>query len=453
LFPTIKQFKDSRWFERGWTLQELIAPSKVVFLSKEWTRFGTKKTLEKDIQQVTGIDISVLRVADIHSLTVAQRMSWISTRQTTRVEDIAYRLLGIFDVNMPLLYGEGEKSFMRLQEEIVKKTNDQSLFAWRNNSALANSTAGLFADSPSYFKESGDFSSLGLVNISSPPISVTNAGLSVSLYLIPYDEKNGIYIASLWCTTQLPSNKSPAIYLQRIYGDELQTLFPNVGIEEEYSRIRTNELETLDAQQKVKGFRRIVRVKQTPLVRWNTKHLYFHIGMESIVLPEDQWDGEWKILWLNLTPGKLGGCMLKIVTGEDSPIVLVVLGVTSTREPWCHCIESTAQSYKDDWNSYKPDGTETEKSELRFLKLLETWHNDISAIRVSIQTSSVINHHLYSLKAEIVGVDVGRDWRTGARESLQAPPDDEFRDIWSKPLIKYDGKGGYRSYYRKVVQA
>lgn len=121
----------SRWFTRGWTLQELLAPSSVIFYSAEWTRIGDSKDFMSILRNVTRIDEGILlRTKRLGLVSVAEKMSWAATRETTRVEDMAYCLLGIFDINMPLLYGEGEKAFQRLQEEILRNSQDQSLFAW-----------------------------------------------------------------------------------------------------------------------------------------------------------------------------------------------------------------------------------------------------------------------------------------------------------------------------------
>ncbi len=121
-----------RWFTRGWTLQELIAPSEMVFYDGAWTRVATKAELISDLSDVPGIEEYFLRNVDfLPAAHAGNKMSWASTRQTTRIEDQAYCLLGIFDVNMPLLYGEGDKAFLRLQEEIARSRNDLTLFAWQ----------------------------------------------------------------------------------------------------------------------------------------------------------------------------------------------------------------------------------------------------------------------------------------------------------------------------------
>lgn len=124
LLDSLQDMQRSRWFTRGWTLQELVAPRTVEFYSQDWSLIGDKNNhsgLRKLISSITGIDEAVLDGSrSLQSLGVAERMHWASRRVTTRLEDQAYCLMGMFDINMPLLYGEGSKAFIRLQEEILK---------------------------------------------------------------------------------------------------------------------------------------------------------------------------------------------------------------------------------------------------------------------------------------------------------------------------------------------
>jgi hypothetical protein len=124
------QLRNSAWFTRGWTLQELVAPEVVEFYAADWTLFGTKASLSPDLAEISGIDVRVLDGAEPSICNVAERMSWAAFRSTTRPEDQAYSLLGIFGVHMPLLYGEGKRAFQRLQEEILKLTEDYTILAW-----------------------------------------------------------------------------------------------------------------------------------------------------------------------------------------------------------------------------------------------------------------------------------------------------------------------------------
>ncbi|KAF2250302.1 HET-domain-containing protein [Trematosphaeria pertusa] len=126
-----RTFAQSRWWTRGWTLQELLAPAVVEFYDANWIEIGTKLSLHEQITEITGIDEGILRGTSLLQRNAAVRMSWAAGRETTRVEDRAYSLMGLFAVNMPLLYGEGERAFTRLQEEIMRAQEDYTLFACR----------------------------------------------------------------------------------------------------------------------------------------------------------------------------------------------------------------------------------------------------------------------------------------------------------------------------------
>ncbi|KAI6020566.1 heterokaryon incompatibility protein-domain-containing protein, partial [Pisolithus marmoratus] len=138
LFPTKgdgSKFKQSNgwpeWFSRGWTLQELIAPKRVEFFNKNWVPIGNKQRHAPTLQRITSIPREVLMNGLAgRRLCVAQIMSWAADRKTTRVEDWAYSLMGLFGVKMPMVYGEGKNAFRRLQLEIIKESSDHSIFAW-----------------------------------------------------------------------------------------------------------------------------------------------------------------------------------------------------------------------------------------------------------------------------------------------------------------------------------
>lgn len=119
-------FLRSRWFTRGWTLQELLAPPHVEFFSKEGRLLGSRISLEQEIHQVTTIPVNVLRGQDVAEHSIEERMRWAATRTTTLREDRVYCLLGIFRVFLPLIYGEGEEyATQRLQEEIARRQKGQ----------------------------------------------------------------------------------------------------------------------------------------------------------------------------------------------------------------------------------------------------------------------------------------------------------------------------------------
>jgi heterokaryon incompatibility protein (HET) len=175
-------FANSKWFKRGWTLQELIAPNIVLFSDKEFNYMGSKDTLISSIQLITGIDIDVLAQPErfLPTVCVARKMSWAARRPTTRPEDEAYCLLGIFGVNMPLIYGEGRKAFQRLQEEIITQSNDQSIFAWNPYSREPMDENGIFAQWPADFISCGKIVRLKNVSRYEPFVWSKIAGLQMT---------------------------------------------------------------------------------------------------------------------------------------------------------------------------------------------------------------------------------------------------------------------------------
>ena len=118
-------------------------PENVHFFDQDWNYRGSKKNLVEVLPKITGINTSILlHKQQLWPVAVAQRLCWATDRETTRTEDRPYSLLGIFSVNMPMLYGEEGKAFRRLQEEIIKSTADFSIFAWRMPSSTRNTKGG-----------------------------------------------------------------------------------------------------------------------------------------------------------------------------------------------------------------------------------------------------------------------------------------------------------------------
>ncbi|KAK4213540.1 heterokaryon incompatibility protein-domain-containing protein [Rhypophila decipiens] len=182
-----------RWTTRGWTLQELIAPKDVQFLDRDWNNRGTKESLQETISRVTGIRRDILLgTAALGGISAAEKMSWAASRKTTREEDMAYSLLGIFEVNMALIYGEGPKAFTRLQEEIIRHTNDLSIFAWNASQRTSGGIidpylCGVLAESPRVFANRDLVRELSTHLAASrtfvPEFSMTNRGLRITTEL------------------------------------------------------------------------------------------------------------------------------------------------------------------------------------------------------------------------------------------------------------------------------
>ncbi|KAF4839773.1 Vegetative incompatibility protein HET-E-1 [Colletotrichum siamense] len=167
-----------RWFSRGWTLQELVASRDITFFDKNWNDIGSKAQLQSLLASITGIDQEVLEdPAAVYEVPVARRMSWAARRRTKREEDRAYSLFGIFDVNLPLIYGEGRKAFLRLQEAILQNSTDLSLFAWDSSDDDTQAFRGLLAQSPDEFADGSCLVPIQDAAIQQTEIRITNKGI------------------------------------------------------------------------------------------------------------------------------------------------------------------------------------------------------------------------------------------------------------------------------------
>ena len=152
-------FRSSRWFRRGWTLQELLAPATVDFFSREGQFLGSKKTLEGLIHEIIKIPRTALNGTQLSNFTVDERLKWAAGRHTKRTEDRAYCLLGIFEIFMPLIYGEGENAFKRLTEEIGKcyGKHDATLAKPRSSLAVERLETPLLPSCGIPFRRDADF--------------------------------------------------------------------------------------------------------------------------------------------------------------------------------------------------------------------------------------------------------------------------------------------------------
>ncbi|KAI4677366.1 uncharacterized protein J4E88_007174 [Alternaria novae-zelandiae] len=194
MFACIKKdFPKSRWFTRGWTLQEMLALKTVCFYDQQWVGFGTLTKHAGWISKITEIDEAVFRTQQPYwsgedkfgSYSVATRMSWASTRQTTRAEDMAYCLLGIFNINMPLLYGEGDRAFRRLQEEIIRKIDDDSILAW----ALSPED-----EHPNPLGLMSDYDRVAFGSVSTPMTIAGLSGFQEARYFNSFDDNKRIIV-------------------------------------------------------------------------------------------------------------------------------------------------------------------------------------------------------------------------------------------------------------------
>jgi Heterokaryon incompatibility protein (HET)/Ankyrin repeats (3 copies) len=222
---------ESRWFTRGWTLQELIAPSKIIFFNEKWKELGNKADLQQIVSDHTGIPVSILSGDDdLEAFSIAQRMSWAAERKTSRIEDRAYCLMGIFGVNMPLIYGERERAFTRLQEEIMRISDDHSLFAWKS----PGNHGGLLATSPAAFIGSHSIVQFNPFHTLNSPSTMSSRGIHLELHFMGIG-RQGLGLAILPCKERGGENKLVAIYVRDLF----LTM-------ERFKRVQSERLELLD---------------------------------------------------------------------------------------------------------------------------------------------------------------------------------------------------------------
>lgn len=233
----------SRWFTRGWTLQELLAPGFVEFYAHGWRRLGSRTKLVDRLVRATNIDKRFLLDRKLISgASIATKFSWASLRQTTRAEDMAYCLLGLVDVNMPMLYGEGHKAFYRLQLEIIKHRNEHTIFAWNShnlNSQLYSTT--ILAPSPAAFEFSAHF----LPVTSHRPAAtltyeMTSNGLRLNLPCVAISQER--MIAVFDCENERSDRLG--IWLERSEGHSFRRLLGS-----DISHMKTRDLDDAEFQE------------------------------------------------------------------------------------------------------------------------------------------------------------------------------------------------------------
>lgn len=243
---TGSKFHSSRWFQRGWTLQELLAPKTMRFYGaiftsdtystqagintrqvQEWRLLGKKGSMSTTIASITGIPQHyLLGYAALHTASVAQRMSWAAHRDTKRKEDLAYCLLGIFNIAMPMIYGEGgDQAFFRLQEQIMKVQGDDSILAWglgTNDSSAINT--GSTRAGRAVAKTPADFANSGLIIRRDQALKYTNSvdisGGSIRAHLPLHTTPTGQIVGFLSCGPEKNSQQVVGIPLIELSVDE-----------------------------------------------------------------------------------------------------------------------------------------------------------------------------------------------------------------------------------------
>lgn len=242
------KFRTSQWFMRGWCLQELLAPLYLIFFNRDWEEIGTKSSLKGAISDITGIAPSIVVLNQGGEISVAQRLSWAAKRQTSVAADKSYCLLGLLGVNMPMTsdgkeIGEDEeKTFFRLQVQMLKTSDDQSLFCWQEPPEEKRPSSGLLARSPRHFKNCHRFYEPRENCQASQQLTFSKKGIRVRLPLILDPEgspgEDNVYLAIMACHKKPDINyydpPPMAIYLKKLEDDDEG--YPM------YARIRTDTI-------------------------------------------------------------------------------------------------------------------------------------------------------------------------------------------------------------------
>lgn len=367
------EIQSSRWFTRGWTLQELIAPAVVEFYSKDWIDIGTKISRQIEVSSITGIDIRVLRGDKLSTCNVAQRMSWASTRITTRPEDMAYCLMGLFNVNMPLLYGEGgDRAFARLQEEIMRSAEDYTLFAWSAQESEPSWThRGLLASSPqefgnpnSHLRRLWKYSELLVSSpaefgnsprISGDPPVLTSMGLRISLPLKQMGSGDSEeYLACLYCRKGR-NNELLCITLRKLSYRPLL-----------YGRIMAHEVKFLTEDQMTFSYSTITVIHtSSDSAEWRPRwsHEYGKHVFKIKLVPDTgldlsisnmyplSADDVWDILEAGIfLDERYGSYKVMELLGPNSEPLFIGFGVLDGKNmPWCDIWNQAEFTVDEDW--------------------------------------------------------------------------------------------------------
>lgn len=341
------------WFTRGWTLQELIAPKYIIFYNQSWEYFGKIGTLCSEISSITKIPTDLLLgKKQLHNYSVAARMSWAANRKTERTEDLAYCLLGIFDVNMPLIYGEGRKAFRRLQEEIIQRSNDLTIFAWTpTNKQKEGTPCSLFASSADEFASSNNLTRYSKLN---SMFALTNKGLRIENF--PYLEKrtiNNNETGSESITYYIPVGFQRGV-AQLYFGILLQKAGPDIFVR--IGNLLHYDMRCLGRFQPVRMPHFFIQTDNInslicgylphSVSIYIPKHANFQI---QAVIPESHWDESRRIFFKPQDKSYVLALACKINLGESELEVTICIN-NHSRGPFCWVFGTRRYPARSPWS-------------------------------------------------------------------------------------------------------
>jgi ankyrin repeat protein len=396
------RFAKSRWFQRGWTLQELLAPKGLQFYDSEWNIIGSRSDLSAVVERIAGIPRPfLLGWASPHVASVAQRMSWASNRHTKRIEDAAYCLLGVFGVTMTMIYGEGlVRAFTRLQEEIVKHIPDETILAWSPNptqpvGAESAKIAGrIFATSPAEFADCGN-----IISRAQGTFSIEIVGTCLHLHMIGMAASStvGIKYGILNCGPGNTTNYYLAIPLidasastRSIEYCRAKCLRPK--------KFSKNEAEMIPQT----AFVRMGLHQKLSLDIDSRRAFYVEVSLETgmevtDVAPRDCWQSSSSIITLGEEPG--GDLMRHIfirfrALDGESPDFVAVLEVEYQASPTmtrCHLMTSARDMVLDDLSKRFPSMRSESREHTRA-------SNGTLSVRLTVYSESVAGQAMFVVR-------------------------------------------------------
>jgi hypothetical protein len=357
------EMSKSRYFTRGWTLQELIAPARVQFHDKSWNLIGTKDVLSQQLSLITGIGQEILLASKhrrleqiLDQIPIAQRMSWAARRETTRIEDMAYCLFGIFGINLPTLYGEGDRAFLRLQEELVKSSNDLSLLAWLSPKPEPPTDidhyCGVFAQHPRQFQSSDRTSLINDMKFT-PDFTLTNKGLKIQTELY-FSVAVGLHILNINCQNSEHPEKTLGIYLKHqgasVFARARPHLFALIKDADSVTENRSIFLSKIMMRSVAESLN-TVHACSFMIHQSNDAYQSF-----VAAIPENLWDGASRMFITGGLKDFVGSCEYKVASGKLSrfggfersvEMFLVIFGYGYGLSPWIRILPSDVRLHNE----------------------------------------------------------------------------------------------------------
>ncbi|KAK9413992.1 putative HET domain-containing protein [Seiridium unicorne] len=404
---------ESQWFTRGWTLQELIAPPEVEFYDQAGQLFGTRDSLRPGISAITGIEEEVLTSNPsrnleslLRSIPVARRMSWASRRRTTRKEDIAYCLLGIFSVNMPMLYGEGMRAFTRLQEEIMKDSNDLTLFIWQGCASSPDDPnvteyRGILAHDPSEFARAAEFEPMADLKFN-PEFSMSNKGVRIQTSL--HRAHSDRVMLPLNCHPVSNPAQTVGIFLKHQGGGVYARADPYSPL----AVVDTNGAASPAVSIHIAKHVSEHAVEKMRTIHRSAIHFQFHLGVFEKVatMPRDLWDAESNLFIPSGTPTTAAFHHFRAIQPFSGEFVVAFGTNAGDEHPWICIADNVSPLFSaamaGDLRQVGEIGRQSDRTKIKIwaLSLTSSHPSERVKVEIALRNSTLWKQPVY--RADVV---------------------------------------------------